>query len=110
MLRTKNNRRRLNNLPRDPRVMAIFSGLSVTVHGYMVELERDTVAKVATVKVRRIAHYPETGLEKPALLIAAKLLAQRAQRFLGKPWRVVPWEGILHEENQHASVRGQPSE
>lgn len=75
---------------KDEGVMAIHTGLSVTVCGHLIELERDEYNKVARLVVKVIEGHKVTGMEGSAVNAAARLLAQRAQRFLGQNWRIVP--------------------
>ncbi len=74
---------------KDTGVMAIHTGLSVTVAGHLIELERDERTKTARLVVKVIAGHVVTGLESSAVNVAAELLARRAQRFLGD-WTVIP--------------------
>lgn len=87
--------RLVHNPPSDDdkgtRVMAIHSGLSVTVCGHLVRLERDEKRKRAVVVVERINGHVVTGLEQSAVKVAADLLVMRAQRFLGIQWTIVGW-------------------
>jgi hypothetical protein len=75
---------------KDEGVMAIHTGLSVTVAGHLIELERDEYNKTAKLVVSVIAGHQVTGLEGSAVNAAAELLARRAQRFLGQNWKIVP--------------------
>ena len=77
-------------------IMAIHTGLSVTVVGHIISLDRDEKTKRATIVVTLIKGHITTGLEGPAIKVAADLLAQRARRFLGREWTVVEW-GALQE-------------
>lgn len=79
----------------DPRIMAIRTGLSKTVAGHLIELERDTENKTARVVVRQMkpdAPVP-TEVERTAIRVAAELLAQQARRFFGIGWTVKEWQG-----------------
>lgn len=68
--------------------MAIRTGLSVTVCGCAIRLQRDEAAKLARVVVDRPADGRDlTKMEVHAVNVAAELLARRAVRFLGD-WRV----------------------
>lgn len=73
---------------RDDGIMAIHTGLSVTVAGHLVRLERDERRKVAHIMVEVINGHTVSGLETEAIKAAAELLRQRATRFLGD-WRVI---------------------
>ena len=79
--------------PRDPRIMAIRTGLSKTVAGHLIELDRDQEAKIARVIVRPLKDdLPQpTEVELAAIKVAADLLAQQAKRFLGLTWTVKQW-------------------
>jgi hypothetical protein len=77
-----------NCFAREPREMAIHTGLSVTVAGHVISLERDEGRKYAKLVVRVIDGHVVTGLEGEAIKAAARLLHQRAQRFLGIDWTV----------------------
>lgn len=78
----------------DPRVMAIRTGLSKTVAGHLIELERDTERKTAKVVVRQmLPNEPTpTDVEMAAIKVAADLLAQQAKRFFGLGWTVQEWQ------------------
>lgn len=66
--------------------MAIRTGLSVTVAGFVIELERDEALKVARVVVK--GKGLASAVEQEAIKAAAELLAKRAKRFLGAKWIV----------------------
>jgi hypothetical protein len=78
-------------------VMAVHSGLSATVCGYLVKLQRQDSTKTAVVTVcpmtKTVAakHVP-TLLEIDAISVAAEMLRRRAQRFLGEGWTIHPWQ------------------
>lgn len=72
-------------------VMAIHSGLVVTCCGHRIDISRDELRKVAVVQVWLIDGHTATGLELSAVKVAADLLAERAQRFLGQDWTVARW-------------------
>jgi hypothetical protein len=74
-------------------VLAIHTGLTVTICGHEITLDRDEDAKVACVVVNVIEGHVVTGLEAEAVRAAAALHARKAQRFLGHDWTVVPWDG-----------------
>ena len=77
----------------DPRVMAIRTGLSKTVAGHLIELERDTKKQMARVVVRQMSFgVPPTDVELAAIKVAADLLAQQARRFFGIGWTVEEWQ------------------
>lgn len=78
----------------DPRVMAIRTGLSKTVAGHLIELERDTELKTARVVVRpmKLNEPAPTDVEMAAIKVAADLLAQQAKRFFGLGWTVEEWQ------------------
>ena len=93
-IKLNGTRRRLRLPPyKDANVMAINTGLSVTVAGHYVYLKRDEQKQVAEVCVNVIEGHQVTGLENEAVIVAARLLAERAQRFLGRGWRIVPYSG-----------------
>lgn len=78
--------------PRDPRIMAIRTGLSKTVAGHLIELDRDQETKIARVTVRPLKEdLQPTETELAAIKVAADLLAQQAKRFLGLAWKVKQW-------------------
>ena len=85
------NRRVYRELERDSNVMAIHTGLSVTVCGHLVRLERDDQAQIVKVVVEVIPGHVVTGLEVEAVQAVADLLLARARRFLGVEWKVVGW-------------------
>ena len=72
-------------------IIVIHTGLSVIVCGHLVDIRRDDQRKIATVQVSVIPGYKVTGLEQSILQGTADQLAQRAQRFLGMGWKIVPW-------------------
>ncbi len=76
---------------KDANVMAIHTGLSVTVCGHLIRLDRDESAQRARIVVEVINGHVVTGLEVDAVSVAADLLAARARRFLGKKWTVEAW-------------------
>ena len=72
--------------------VVIHTGLSVvTACGHRIDLVRDASAKVATVRVRQIA-CAALGADECNVTEAADMLAERARRFLGAGWTVVPWK------------------
>ena len=73
-------------------IIVINTGLSVTVCGHIVDLDRDELRRVATVRVSVIRGHTVTGLEQADVKAAADMLAEQAQRFLGIGWTVVRWE------------------
>jgi len=73
----------------DSGIMAIHTGLSVTIVGHLIELERDEERRVAKLVVRVIDGHTVTGLEADAVMAAGLLLQARAKRFLGQNWTVV---------------------
>lgn len=77
-----------NRYAEEPETMAIHTGLSVTVAGHLITLERDESRKVAKLVVQVISGHSVTGLENEAIKAAGKLLKERAERFLGD-WRVI---------------------
>lgn len=81
-----------NFTPRDPRIMAIRTGLSKTMAGHLIELDRDQETKIARVIVRPLKEdLQPTETELAAIKVAADLLAQQAKRFLGLAWKVKQW-------------------
>ena len=76
----------LHLFQKDNRIMAIRTGLSVTVCGVLIELKRNPKAKRAKVVLKPSKGRVLTGMEKEAVSIAAQLLAARARRFM------VGWE------------------
>jgi hypothetical protein len=77
-----------NQYAKEPATMAIHTGLSVTVSGHLITLERDERNKVAKLVVKVIEGHEVTGLENEAIQTAAMLLKRRAERFLGD-WTVI---------------------
>ena len=74
----------------------VLAGLSLRVGPWVVDLDRDSRRKVATVRVRADpgAYRQGTrGYRRMDLAHATDLLAARAVRFLGLGWRVVGWSG-----------------
>jgi hypothetical protein len=73
--------------------LVIQKGLSVTVGEYRIDLVKDEVQRIATVRVST-PHMPEgvTFNSHPhtELQDAADMLAERAQRFM-PGWRIVRW-------------------
>lgn len=73
-------------------VMAIRTGLSVTVVGYLIYLDRNEEQMTAKLRIQKTAaldpaHKPDE-IEHAAIKTAALLLAQRARRVLGIAWKV----------------------
>lgn len=72
--------------------VVINTGLSVmTTCGHTVDLVRDETSKVAIVRVA-LTKCTGTAAEQYDLMSAADMLTQRAKRFLGPGWTVVPWQ------------------
>ena len=86
----------------DVGIMAIRTGLSVTVAGHLIELERDERTKTARLVVTVISGHQVTGLENEAIRAAAQLLKERAERFLGD-WKV---EELPREYHANAANAG----
>ena len=71
--------------------VVIHTGLSVvTACGHIVDIVRDPATKTATVCVKALA-YIVPGSDQCDLVQAANMLAERARRFFGTEWTVVPW-------------------
>lgn len=74
-------------------VLVIHRGLSVIVCGHVIDLTYDDGQQIATIVVK--PKKPVDGAvsveDTETITQAAKLLAHRAQRFLGKSWTVVEW-------------------
>lgn len=85
-------KRRLHYEDEGSRVMAIHTGLSVSVAGFEIGLDRDEGRKTATVVVNGV---PSDPVSLAAVRVAAELLARRARRFLGLEWRIVEWQPPL---------------
>ncbi len=77
-----------NCFAEEPGTMAIHTGLSVTVAGHVLQLERDERNKIARIVVKVLDGHKATGVEGEAILAAAALLRKRAERFLGD-WKVI---------------------
>ena len=73
-------------------VLVIHSGLSVTVAGHLLTVERDEATKVVRVVAQKLAGHVDGPQDGPALSVAARLLVKRAVRFLGSGWTVLPLE------------------
>ena len=71
--------------------IVIQRGLTMAVRGHLIDLDRDESAKVARVRVAVVEGYAPTGAEFDDVRKAAGVLAERARRFLGVGWTVVPW-------------------
>ena len=84
-------RRGFNCCARNPHVMAIRTGQSVTIAGHLIELRQDERTKVAVVVVTALTDRQLTETERSAVAVAADLLHKRSQRMLGCEWSVVPW-------------------
>lgn len=89
-------RKRVTNGPfncfaKEPQAMSIHTGLSVTVAGHLIALDRNETTLTAKVVVTVINGHNVTGLEQEAVKLAADLLAERARRFLGLNWTVIPY-------------------
>lgn len=74
--------------------LAIHTGLSVTVAGYLIALERDEFNLVAKIVIKPYDDSVAGKMELDAVSVAAKLLAQRARRVLGNRWTVVEYKGV----------------
>ena len=66
----------------------VFTGLTVTVAGHLLKLERDEALKVAVVVSQPLLDYVPNGTEAEAIRFAADRLCQRAKRVLGDGWQV----------------------
>lgn len=69
----------------------VNTGLSSTVVGCVVKLERDPRTMQAKVVV--LGSVPADPIKQAAVKQTAKALANRASRFLGINWTVSPWDG-----------------
>lgn len=81
-------------------VMAIHTALSVKVVGHLVEVKRDTASSRVWIEVSVLPGHVTTGLEGPALKVAADLLAERARRFFGERWTVADWQPPYREQHR----------
>ena len=73
-------------------ILVIQSGLSVSVHGHFIDLNRDVDRLIATVRVKRTDERSLSDSDKRDVREAANLLAKRAKRFLSDGWTVVAWQ------------------
>lgn len=77
----------------------VHSGLSVTVAGYCLWVERDEAARIAHVRACRVAGGKGDGRREAGanavLRGAAARLAARARRFIGPDWTVAEWSGMV---------------
>ncbi len=91
-VRTMTREQRFRYLPEVGRERLVIStGLSVTVAGHMIRLERDEYAREAVIVVEQLPTCNSfTSNDRSAIKVAAELLARRARRFLGGNW-------IVHE-------------
>ena len=80
-----------NRSRRDSPIM-VLRGLEDIVAGHLIAIARDESAHVAQVTVTSL-NGAAGGPELEAIRVAARLLAQRAGRFLGRDWAVREWEG-----------------
>lgn len=92
-------KRRLHYEDEGSRVMAIHTGLSVTVMGFAIDLDRDEAIRVGKVTVDGV---PQDPVSLAAVKVAAELLARRARRFLGLGWRIVEWQPPLEAGSRGA--------
>lgn len=88
-----NNTAQLAYYSRSGRVR-VNTGLSSSIVGCVVRLVRDDTVKVGMVVVDIPEDARLTDVQRTAIHQTAKLLAERARRFLGIRWRIVPWSGF----------------
>ena len=73
--------------------MTIRTGLSSTVAGHVLRVVRDDQRMTAEVVVECLLPSGDiTAVQMDAVDAAARLLQQRAQRFLGRQWTVLEWD------------------
>lgn len=75
-------------------VMAVRTGLSKTIAGHIIDLDRDEQTKTARIKVRPMtaSTASPTAVEAAAIKTGAAMLAQQARRFFGYGWTIHDWE------------------
>lgn len=80
---------------RDARIMSIYTGLSRTVAGHLIELDRDENKKRAKIVVKCVSTRATTvtDVELSAIKVGANLLASQSRRFFGIGWIVEDWDG-----------------
>jgi hypothetical protein len=79
---------------RDARIMSIYTGLSRTVAGHMIELDRDENKNRAKIVVKCVSSRATvTDVELSAIKVGASLLASQSRRFFGIGWIVEDWDG-----------------
>jgi len=71
-------------------INVVWTGLTVTVAGHLLRLERDNATKIARVVSEHLLGHGADGTAAEAVRMAAELLAGRAQRVLGAGWKVTP--------------------
>jgi hypothetical protein len=90
--------RRARRIPRGIPVactgrIVIQTGLSVLAAGCKIGVAADPATQTASVFVWEPDGYVPTAQGEAEIRVAAALLAERAGRFLGPGWKVVPWSG-----------------
>ena len=97
LTRTDRRSRRGHHVHDDGAVVT-HTGLSVITRGYMIDVVRDTAAKVAVVRVVAVdADHPPPQVDQQDLKVAADTFAERVIRYLGSEWNVVRWEPQVNE-------------
>lgn len=76
------------------RIVTVNTGLSSSVAGCTVTISRDNRSKVGRVTVDVPDNVVLTEIQRSAVHQTAKLLGERAKRFLGIKWTIVPWSGF----------------
>lgn len=76
------------------RIVTVNTGLSSSVAGCIVTIDRDDAARVGTVVVQVPQNIQLMEVQRSAVHQTAKLLGERAKRFLGMKWTIIPWSGF----------------
>ena len=89
---TKTDRRsRRGHHVTDDGVVVTHTGLSVITRGYLIDVVRYEVAKVAVVHVAAVDESKPPQVDQRDLKVAADTFAERVSRSLGAGWDVVKW-------------------
>lgn len=92
--------RSAKNRSRGGTALVVHTGLSRTVAGHLVLVERDNMTRVARIAVKRLKEGINhvTAADMDAVKITANLLAEQAKRTLGMKWVVQQWNGEIDAE------------
>lgn len=72
-------------------ILVIHKGMTAIVHNHLIDIGRDEQHKIATVRVVPVDKVATNMQMNSDIKEAADLLAERAQRFLGRSWTVKRW-------------------